>query len=101
MFQVIDLIEFYRKKHHVLTYFLRLFSFPFLYFSQETVFFVYFVQILVKHRFSDVFFVCYVNSDLKTAEGVLPKTYFFRSELKCALVLNFIHVDSISHETNE
>lgn len=42
MFQVIDLIEFYRKKHHFLTYFLRLFSFPFLYFSQETVFFANF-----------------------------------------------------------
>ena len=42
MFQVIDLIEFYWKKHHFLTYFLRLFSFPFLYFSQETVFFVNF-----------------------------------------------------------
>jgi hypothetical protein len=39
MFQVLDLIEFSRKKHHFLTYFLRLFSFPFLYFSQETVFF--------------------------------------------------------------
>lgn len=77
MFQVIDFIEFSRKKHHFLTYFLRLFSFPFLYFSQETVFFVDFVQILAKRRFSYSFFIRYVNSDLKTAGGYYAKFTFY------------------------
>jgi hypothetical protein len=42
--------------------------------------------------------VRHVNSDLKIAGGVLPKTYFLRIEQKNALVLNFVHVFYILDE---
>jgi len=74
IFQAIDLIEFYRKKHYFLTYFLRLFSFPFLYFSQETVFSHVFSLYFKQMKIYDEFFVCYVKSDPKIAGGIPPET---------------------------